>query len=183
MEKGFLKRIIQATEDLDTSLYLHSPTFESAILKWLEDFSNSLNDVTSIFEKFNFKITGSDFKEKRLEQIHEEYLSRLCQYVEGVDLVFSRKALQYAKIAIKLNGPKILTKEVLENIDSAKEYLNKLSVSLKKINTFSQKLMNYAKENNLQSLSRYKYQFERLFLFEKITLDLMIKLLKEHSEI
>ena len=183
MEKGFIKRIIQATEDLDTSVYLNSQSFNSACIRWLSDFSDALNNAVSIFENFTFKVTGTDFREKRLEQIHEDYLYRLSQYVEGVDLVFSRKSLQYAKIAIKLHGPKNLTKEVLESVDNAKEYLNKFAISLKKVNIFSQKLMTYAKENKIQSLPKYKYQFERLSLFEKINLDLVIKLLKEHSEI
>ena len=43
--------------------------------------------------------------------------------------------------------------------------------------------MSYAKENRITSLSKYEYQFHRLALLEKITLDIAIKLLKEHSEI
>ena len=183
MEKGFIKRIIQATEDLDTSIYLNQPSFEKAIIKWLMDFSSSLVDTVELYEKFNFKVTGTDFREKRLEQIHEDYLMRLVQYIDGVDLVFSRKSLQYAKIALKLHGPKIITVSVLEDMEEANKYLNDFKLALKKINRFSTKLMSYAKENRITSLSKYEYQFHRLALLEKITLDIAIKLLKEHSEI
>ena len=182
METRFLKRIIQATEDLDTSIYLNASSFENAMSLWLKDFSDALNHTVNIFEKFNFKLTAN-FLDKRNEQIHKEYLEKLVQYIEGIDLVFSRKAIQYAKIALKLHGPKDLTADVLEDIEEAKTYLKKFKVSLEKINKFSYKLMLYAKENKIESLFNYKYQFTRLALFEKLTVDLAIKLLKEKSEI
>jgi hypothetical protein len=167
VEKGFIKKIIKASEELDTSIYLNSATFEEAIVQWLEDFADGLNSVTHLFEKISFKTTGATFLEKRLEQIHKEYLDRVVQYVEGVDLVFSRKALQYAKIAVKLNGPKLPSLATLENIKEAKNYLKDLKLAIEKINNFSSKLLAFAKENKLISLPKYNYQFKRLTIFEK----------------
>jgi len=175
MEKGFIKRIIQATEDLDTSIYLNCSSFDEAMLSWLSDFSEALNSEAHLLERFDFKVTASSFLEKRLVQIHSEYLNKLTQYVDGVDLVFSRKALQYSKIAIKLNGPKDLTAEVLENVEDAKKYLTAFRASIVKVNNVSHKLVVYAKENKLLTLAGYEYQFSRIALFEKLTLDLAIE--------
>jgi len=182
MDKGFIKRIIQATESLDTSIYLNSASFEDAMALWVTDLSEALDSVVTIFERFEHKVSAS-FLDKRAAQIHAEYLDKLTQYIEGVDLALTRKALQYAQIAIKLNGPKEISADVLENIKEAKAYLAKLKASLNRVNKLSHKLMTYAKDNNLISLPEYAYQFKRLDLFEKLTLDLVIKLLKEKAEI
>jgi hypothetical protein len=183
MEKGFIARIIKASEDMDTSLYLHCSSFDEAMQHWLDDFSDALNQVINIFEKFEFKITASTFLDKRQEQLHKEYLDRLIQYVDGIDLAFSRKALQYAKIAVKLNGPKDLTPSTLDDLKEAKTYLKDFRTAIERVNKFSHKLMQYAKENKIDSLPKYEYQLARLALFEKLTLDLAIKLLKEKAEI
>lgn len=182
MHTGFIKRIIQATENLDTSIYLHSASFNEATALWVNDLSEALDSVVHIFEHFDLEVSAS-FMDKRSAQIHAEYLDKLTKYVEGVDLALTRKALQYAQIAIKLNGPKEISTDVLENIKEAKTYLEKLKASLEKVTKFSRKLMVQAKGNRLTSLPEYTYQFTRLALFEQLTLDLVIKLLKEKAEI
>lgn len=183
MEKGFIKRIIQASDDLDTLIYLKSGSFNQAIVYWLKDFSDALEHIVQIYEAFNFKTTASSFNEQRLERQHQEYLMRVVQYIDGVDLIFSRKSLQYAKIAKELHGPKLLTSNVLSNIQEAQEYLQNFKTSLSKINNFSKKMLLYAKENKLIALPKYKYQFTRLTLLESLTLDKAITLLKDKAEI
>jgi hypothetical protein len=183
MDKSFIKRVIQAAEDLDTSVYLNCPSFEEALASWLNDFSASLDSVVNRLYRFDFQVAASVFLEKRREQLHADYLDQVIQYVDGIDLAFSRKALQYAKIAVKLNGPKPLTAEVLENVAEARKYLTAFKSSIMKINKSAHKLLAYGKENNLITLPKYQYQFSRLALFERLTLDLAITLLKEKAEI
>jgi hypothetical protein len=185
MDTRFVKRIIQATDDLDTLIYVNSQSFDEAITKWLRDLVKALNTVIKTFEPlFTIPISASSsFEERRLEQKYQEFLTRITEYVAGVDLVFARKSLQYAKIARKLHGPKELTDQTLVDIKEAEDYLHHFEKTLELIRTFSQKQMLFAKGKKLNNLAKYKYQFNRLTLFEKLNLELAISLLKEKTEI
>jgi len=180
MDSRFVKRIIKATEDLDTLVYLSCDSFDVAVKKWLNDFTKSLNEVVDTFENFDLDVSAgiSDFSSKKLEQTHKEFLDRVVQYVDGVDLAFARKALQYAKL-----GPKPITSQVLNNIKDAEQYLKEFELALKRVRNYSRKLMLEAKSKKVNTLPKYKPQFDRLLLFERLTLDLAISLLKENSEI
>jgi len=185
MDSRFVKRIIKAVEDLDTLVYLSCDSFDIALKKWLNDFTRSLNEVVDTFEKFDLQVSASvsDFSSRKLEQTHKEFLDRVIQYIEGVDLAFARKALQYSKLAIKLNGPKTITAQVLKDIKDAEQYLNNFEMALKRVRNYSRKLMLESKSKKVNTLPKYKSQFDRLSLFERLTLDLAISLLKKNSEI
>jgi len=188
MDNRFAKRIIKAVEDLDTLVYLSCDSFDVALVKWLNDFTASLNEVVDTFENLDIQTTEvsagvSDFSSKKLEQTHKEFLDRIVQYTEGVDLAFARKALQYSKLAIKLNGPKAITTQVLNDIKDAEQYLKNFESALKRVRNYSRKLMLEAKSKKVDTLPKYKSQFDRLLLFERLTLDLAISLLKKNAEI
>lgn len=187
MDYRFVKKIIKATEDLDTLVYLSCSSFDTALQKWLTDFTKSLNEVSDIFESFDLSVSAAtkptNFSDRRLESIHKEFLNRITQYVEGVDLAFARKAFQYSKIAIKLHGPKKITTQTLKNIEDAEKYLKEFESAIRRIRKYSNKLLLDVKAKKLESLKSYEYQYTRLALFEKLTLDLAISLLKENAEI
>ena len=191
MDSRFVKRIIKATEDLDTLVYLSCDSFDVALKKWLNDFTKALNEVVDTFENLDLSVSAGasdvsgvpDFSSRRLEQTHKEFLDRIVQYVEGIDLAFARKALQYSKLAIKLNGPKTITAQVLTDIKDAEQYLNNFESALKRVRNYSRKVMLEAKSKKVNTLPKYKSQFDRLSLFERLTLDLAISLLKKNSEI
>ena len=188
MDTRFVKRIIKATEDLDTLVYLSYESFNAAMVKWLKDLTNSLNDVVDIFEgkkgrEKDISAGVSNFTERKLEQTHKEFLDRVSQYVDGIDLAFARKALQYSKIAIKLHGPKTINEKVLKDIQDAERYLKEFESAIKRVRNYSSKLMGEIKEKKLENIQKYKPQFDRLALFERLTLDLAISLLREKAEI
>lgn len=183
MDKRFVKRILKATEDLDTLVYLSSPSFEVAVSKWLKDFGKALDDVVKAYDSLLVARETASFEDKLLERRYKAFLESLEKYVYAIDEVLARRALQYAKIAMKLNGPKVLTVKVLEDIQEANQYLEDLRRNIDKVRKFSQKQMVIAREHKLTRIDKYEYVFNRLMLFEVLTLEKVINLLKENAEV
>lgn len=192
--KDFIKKILAASEDLDTLVILSAPSYESAMNLWVRDLAKSLNSILTIYgeSNFKFKLTSSVYSlsEKRLEKENKEILLLITKYVDGVDLTLARKSLQYAKIAEKYlqqKSPKLVTdanisKKAKIAIEMS-EYLSMLENSLTKINKFSKKLKDEINSKSLINLTKYNYQFNRIDIFCELTLDILIDRLRTNGEI
>jgi hypothetical protein len=185
MDKRFVKKILKAAEDLDTLVYLSFDSFEDAVGKWLKDFAESLDTLADIFSRgLDTKISASVYslEEKKLERDNLDFLNRIQKYLDGVDLAFSRKSLQYVKIAKRFKKPSAIEEkqklllEGLEHIDGFKK-------ALEKIRKVSAILLKESRSRNIHTLSKYKKQNARLELLSTLNFDKALQMLKEHGEI
>lgn len=185
MDKRFLQKLIQATEDLDTLIYLNTVSFEAALNRWLKDFADSLTTLVEIFSSgFEFKVSASvhSLQERKLEENNIDFLHKIQRYLDGVELAFSRKALQYVKIAKQFKKPTSISENQKIVLDGLK-HIQKFKTSLAKIRRFSTRILKESRSRNLHTLRKYQKQHERLAFLSTLDFDKAISLLKEHGEI
>jgi hypothetical protein len=182
--KSFIRKVIAATEDLDTSVYLNSQTFEEAFDLWLGDVVKALSNVITNFSRFDYSVSAGVIclNEKRLEENNKDFLIQVANFVKQVDRIFARKALQYSKICKKFNQPKDL-KSKLELQTEGKKYLTLLETALTLVNKFSKDRIREAKKRKVYSLPFYEIVFSRIDIFSNLDRDSFIDLLKEHGEV
>jgi hypothetical protein len=184
MATSFLKKIIQASEDLETLVYVNSKSFDLALERWTIDLAKELQNTTERFNKDNFKVSAGmiDLNERRLEENNKDFLENLHDFVDVVEQLLAQKAYQYVKFCEKFGQPKTLEKQ-WELADKASEYLSKLDLALSLVRKFSGSRLENIEKLKLTSLSKYKDLFSRIRLFSILDRKKVIALLKEKSEI
>jgi hypothetical protein len=188
----FIRRIVAASEDLDTLVMLSKESYTEAYNTWVRDFAKALNTVERIYKEIEYSATAnvSSLEEKILEKNNYTFLQAVAKYVSAIDLIIARKSLQFAKIAEKYltqKAPHLVTDQENEKkiklAIEASEYLNELETALNKINRYSLKLKKDFESRNLKKLANYKYHYERLDLFSRLTVDDIITRLRTAGEI
>jgi hypothetical protein len=185
METRFLKKVLQATEELDTLIYLHSSSFELALERWLKDLTSALTSTLDIYQShihFNVSASVISLNEKKLEKQNIDFLISLQKYIDGIDLNFTRKALQYVKIANEFKRPATISEKEKIIIKGLK-YTEAFKESLAKIRKFSAKLLNECNSRKIKDLGKYQILYTRLEFLTTLDFDIAIKLLKEKGEI
>lgn len=188
----FIRRILAVSEDLDTLVMLSKESYIEAYNTWVRDFAKALNTIEHIYNEIGYNATAniSSLEEKILEKNNYNFLQAVAKYVSAIDLILARKSLQYAKIAekyLRQKAPHLASDQENEKkiklAIEASEYLDELETALNKINRYSLKLKKDFESRNLKKLANYKYQYERLDLFSRLTVDEIITRLNTTGEI
>jgi len=187
-KNSFIKKVIQASEALDTLVYLNAPSFEKAIEHWILDLANDIKDVIKKYERLEHEVISDaviDINERILEKKNASYLKYLTDFREEVDYILARKSLQYVTICNKRDKTKRKSNIFKNKIiyQESVHYLNQLDVALKLINNFSTAHLNKCKNKHLNNLAKYQDLFSRLRLFEKLTRSQFIKSLMDKGDI
>lgn len=184
----FIKKIIQATGELDTLMYLNSPSFESAMSLWIKDLASEIKSLIETIDREDMSVTAEniiDLKETFLEKKHIKYLEYLLNFEEKIDFILARKAAQYAKICNKLDKSKTKSKKFKNEIIKKEgiPYLEQLDIALSLLSKFSKKHLIEIEKRKIQNLSKYKKLYLRLKTYSNLDRVSFLTALLEKGEI
>lgn len=184
----YIKKVIQASEALDTLVYLNAPSFESAVEHWILDLAKELKVTVEKYKRIDYEVVADkvlNINEKILENKNIEYLNYLEAFRKEVDYVIARKSLQYAKICAKRDKANKKSNAFKNSIiyQEGKKYLEQLDIALNLINKFSDEHLKRIKKQRLDILPKYQNLYSRLNLFKELTSVQFLKDLIEKGEI
>jgi hypothetical protein len=184
----FIRRILTAMQDIDELEYI---SLEESLTKLIKSITGDLNHIVDIYERFNFDAIASVFSldEKRLENNNKEFLDGLVKYISGVDRAFNHRAVTYCNLGSTVK-PRISEKSIEKEKIKKFEILKSLAQvedafisAIKRVNKFSHKLMEEAKNRKINNLPKYEYEFKQLELFEILDWAKAIELLTTKRKI
>jgi alpha-N-acetylglucosamine transferase len=187
-EQIFLQKIYKLIQSQAIDKYeFHS--FEEAAVLIFQNLADDLTHIVEIYERFTFEISASivSLTDKRLEEKNKEFLEKLVQYVDGIDRMFNKRAVEFGKLCKKASDlHTVSSNELLDRKNLLYEIAKQeksFDAAIQRVLRFSRKQMLEAKKRNITHLHKYAYQFTQIKLFESLDLDKAFSLIVEKGKI
>jgi len=160
----FLRRVISALKDINT---LDFETIEDAFTRLIKNMAHNLSEVVAVYKVHIFEISASvviNLTDRILEKNNKDFLGDLVAYVNEIDLEFTNKSVEYAKLCLKCIQLKKKKKktDLIAMFSDVIEYEKTFQDAIEKVRQFSQQKRDEAKIRKITQLPNYEGTFTQL---------------------
>lgn len=168
-----LLKLSASAPDLESEIYKNTGDFKSAVRLWSDHFASDLSRIVKSFDSLPVSAKVVSLEATRLRKEYGETLAAIERFAYRVDMVLSRRCLQYTELVnrylrpMDLNARKSIEKDALEYLSILDSVMDTIS---------GRKWIAVGKQYNLVSLEPNLFSYlENLSQLDRPMLIAMLK--------